>query len=92
MVEVPANAVHDNLGNEFNGENIIIQGYVDLCYCDGDGITIVDYKTDRADEEELIKRYKSQLDIYALALTQTFSKKVLKKAIYSFYLNKLVLL
>ena len=92
MVEVPADAIYDDLGKEFENENIIIQGFADLCYFEKDGIFIVDYKTDRADESELVKRYKTQLDIYGLALSQTFNKKVIKKAIFSFYLKKLIVL
>ena len=92
MVEVPADAIYDDLGKEFENENIIIQGFADLCYFEKDGICIVDYKTDRADESELVKRYKTQLDIYGLALSQTFNKKVIKKAIFSFYLKKLIVL
>ena len=92
MVEVPADAIYDDLGKEFENENIIIQGFADLCYFEKEGICIVDYKTDRADESELVKRYKTQLDIYGLALSQTFNKKVIKRAIFSFYLKKLIVL
>lgn len=92
MVEVPADTIYNDLGEEFENENIIIQGFADLCYFDNSGICIVDYKTDKADEQELIKRYKTQLDIYALALSKTLEKNVNKKAIYSFYLNKVIIL
>lgn len=92
MIEVDAKAVYDDLGEEFDNEKIIIQGFADLCFFDGDGLVIVDYKTDRADEEELVKRYKTQLDIYALALSQTFERKVTATAIYSFYNKRLITL
>ena len=92
MVEIPANEIYDDLDEQFDGENVIIQGYADLCFNDGKGIFIVDYKTDRADEKELIKRYKKQLDIYEKALKLTFNKKITGKAIYSFYLNKIIML
>lgn len=92
MVELPAREVYDNLGEEFENENIIIQGFVDLCFETADGVYIVDYKTDRADEEELVKRYKKQLDIYEKALALTFEKKVIGRAIYSLYLEKAITL
>lgn len=90
MVEVLATKVYNDLSEEFNDEKIIIQGVADLCFVENDGLVIVDYKTDKADEEELVKRYKTQLDIYALALSQVFDMKVSQTAIYSFYLKKLI--
>ena len=90
MVELNANDVYDDLGEEFIGEKIIVQGFADLCFIDNDSLTIVDYKTDRADKDELISRYKTQLDIYALSLSQTFNMPVSKTAIYSFYLKELI--
>lgn len=92
MVEVAAKDVYDDLGEEYGDEKIIIQGSADLCFFDKDGLFIIDYKTDRADKTELIKRYKTQLDIYALALSQTFEKEVTGTAIYSFYNKELILL
>lgn len=92
MVEVPAKVIYDDLGEEYNDEKVIIQGSADLCFLDGDGVFIIDYKTDRADGKELIKRYKSQLDVYAVALSQIFEKKVTGTAIYSFYNKKLITL
>ena len=60
---------------------------------EADGITIVDYKTDRvrknkAGEEELKKRYGIQLDYYAKALGQLTGKTVKEKIVYSFTLGK----
>lgn len=92
MVEIPANEIYDDLDEQFVGENIIIQGFADLCFADGDGIFIIDYKTDKADENELVKRYKKQLDVYEKALKLTFNKEITGKAIYSFYLNKIITL
>lgn len=92
MVEIPANEIYDDLSEQFEGENVIIQGFCDLCFADGNGIFIVDYKTDRANQEELVKRYKKQLDIYEKALKLTFNKEITGKAIYSFYLNKVIML
>lgn len=92
MVELPAREVYDNLGKEFENENIIIQGFADLCFETQEGIYIVDYKTDRVDEQTLVKRYKKQLDIYEKALSLTFGKKIISKAIYSFNLGKVITL
>ena len=90
MIEVPAKTVYDDLDESFENENIIIQGFCDLCFIDNDGLHIIDYKTDRVDKDELISRYKTQLDVYALALEKTFDCKVKTKSIYSFNLKELI--
>ncbi len=73
-------------------ENVLIQGVIDLYYIDKEGnITLVDYKTDRnVTEEELIKRYKYQLDLYKQAIEKALNKKVYKVLIFSTFLNKCV--
>lgn len=90
MIEVDAHEIYKDLGDEFDGEKIIIQGVADLCFETDGGLYIIDYKTDMANEEELIKRYKIQLDIYDIALSQTFNMPVCGKAIYSFFNKKLI--
>ncbi len=90
MVEIDAREVHTDLGEEFAGEKIFVQGYVDLCFVDEQGVTIVDYKTDRVGRDELITRYKTQLDVYEKALNQIFEKKVVRKAIYSLHLGEII--
>ncbi len=71
-------------------ENVLMQGVIDLYYIDEKGnITLVDYKTDKnVDENELIKRYKLQLELYKKAIEKALNKKVSKVYIYSTYLNK----
>jgi len=46
---------------------------IDLVFQEGDGLVIVDYKTDRGDDEAVSRRwprYELQGRIYALALTE----------------------
>ena len=51
----------------------------------------MDYKTDRvAEAEELLKRYRTQLDYYAQALERLTHKKVKEKLIYSFALEEVI--
>ena len=60
-------------------------------YFEEDGeLVLLDYKTDRVDEDELIKRHKIQLQIYADALEKLTGKKVKQKLIYSFNLGKVI--
>lgn len=52
-------------------------------------LVLMDYKTDRVDEEEVLrKHYSRQLDYYARALTQMTGKKIKEKWIYSLALER----
>jgi len=51
-----------------NGENVLVQGVIDLLAVFKDRAIIIDYKTTRAGEGELVKLYKPQLDAYAVAV------------------------
>ena len=71
-------------------ENILVQGIIDLYYIDKEGnLNLVDYKTDYVqNENELILKYKEQLDLYKRALEEALKIKVSKVVIYSTYLKK----
>ncbi len=79
-------------GAEAEGE-ILIQGVLD-CYSVRDGrAVILDYKTDRVtDEAELIRRYQVQMDLYEEALRRVKGLQVERRELYSFALEKTVLL
>ena len=58
---------------------------------ENDELVLVDYKTDyveKGNENELIKKYEKQLELYQRALEFATKKKVSKKYIYSVYLGK----
>ncbi len=78
--------------NTKNEENILVQGIIDLYYITNeDEIILVDYKTDYVkNEEELIEKYKIQLEIYRKALEESLNKKIKETYIYSIYLNKAI--
>ena len=70
-------------------QEVLIQGVMDAYFEEDGQWILVDYKTDRVkEEEELVKRYKKQLEIYAKALEQTTGKCVKERIIYSFCLRK----
>ena len=85
-INIPAKEVY----NEDIDEEILVQGIIDLYYITNDEkIILVDYKTDRVkSEEELIEKYKVQLNIYKRAIEKSLNKKVDKVYIYSVYLGK----
>jgi ATP-dependent exoDNAse (exonuclease V) beta subunit len=49
---------------------VIVEGYVDLAYRDGDSIVVVDFKTDR-ELDGTLERYRRQVSIYATAVGRT---------------------
>jgi ATP-dependent helicase/nuclease subunit A len=71
-------------------ETILIQGVIDTFFYENDEeIILSDYKTDRVENaDELIKRYKTQLDYYQLALERITGKKVKARYIYAFALGQ----
>ncbi len=71
-------------------ESILVQGIIDLYYINQkDELVLVDYKTDYVEnQDELITKYKTQLDLYKTALEEALNKKVSKIYIYSTYLDK----
>lgn len=66
---------------------VIVQGIIDAFFYEGDEIVVMDYKTDRATEEELKGRYRAQLDYYASTIEKLTGKKVKEKLMYSFGLG-----
>ena len=75
---------------EYDSEQeILVQGIMDAYFEENDEIVLIDYKTDHVKtEEELVKRYKKQLEIYAESLEQMTGKKVKERILYSFCLGK----
>ena len=89
-INVPAKEIY----KENTEENILVQGIFDLYYIDkNDKLNLVDYKTDyveNGNEQELIKKYKKQLELYKKALEDSYKKEVKNTYIYSVYLNKVI--
>jgi len=80
--------------NENIDENILIQGIIDLYFIDkNDDIVLVDYKTDYVKEsgEELVEKYKKQIELYKKAIEEATKRKVKETYIYSTYLGKEIL-
>ena len=89
-INVPAKDIY----KEETNENILVQGIIDLYYIDkDDNLNLVDYKTDYVEtgnEQELVNKYRKQLDLYKQALEQAYNKQVKNTYIYSVYLNKII--
>lgn len=81
----------ENIYNDLN-DDILVQGIIDLYYInENNELVLVDYKTDyveKGKEQELIEKYKSQLELYKKALEKALNRQVDKIYIYSVYLGK----
>lgn len=76
-----------------NGECLFLQGIIDTVFVEDDQWVLVDYKTDRVKSgDELIRRYKIQMDLYKEALERLTNMPVKASYIYSFRLHEAVLL
>ncbi len=89
LTEIPVNEIETNFFKSYLDEKIIVQGAVDICFVEADGLVILDFKTDRVDNPDVLKScYGEQLNIYAKACKKIFEMPVKQKIIYSFALNK----
>lgn len=78
----------DKFYDDVNNEQILLQGVVDCALLENDGITIIDFKSDLIQKEEITNRastYKEQVLIYANALERIFQKPI--KACYLYFIS-----
>ena len=80
-------------GEGLAGEQVLLQGVVDCALLEPDGITVIDFKTDRVTEENLsvkIAQYRPQVETYAEALGRIFEQKIKGCYLYFFRINRFV--
>ena len=73
----------------------MLQGVVDCIIFEEDGMTILDFKTDRVSEEKLPQRasyYRPQLESYSKALERIYQKPVKQRILYFFAAGKSILI
>ena len=78
-INMPAKEIYNNINSD---DNILVQGVIDLYFIDeNNNIILVDYKTDyvaNGKEQEMVDKYRKQLEIYKRALEEATGKKVFK--------------
>lgn len=85
---VPARDYYPGAGN---GEEVLLQGVVDCWFENLEGITVLDFKTDRVTERTVWERaeeYRSQLTAYSRALEEITGKKVCRRVLWFFALDR----
>ena len=86
VISLPARAVKAEYDSD---EPVLVQGIIDAWFEEDGEIVLMDYKTDRVeDENTLAERYRIQLNYYAKALEMLTRMRVKERIIYSFHLGK----
>ncbi|MCR5791812.1 MAG: helicase-exonuclease AddAB subunit AddA [Lachnospiraceae bacterium] len=90
VLGIPATEIYPEIDTE---ETLMVQGIIDAYFEEEDKLFIMDYKTDRVEDEKvLVGRYKKQLELYKRALEQIMGKEVSQVSMYSFGLGKEVVI
>jgi ATP-dependent helicase/nuclease subunit A len=87
---LPAREIYTEIDGQ-RSEKVIIQGIIDCLIDEGDGLLLLDYKTDRIPRdhpEEAVRRYRRQLDLYARAVESIYGKIVKERYLYLFSLEQ----
>lgn len=70
---------------------LLLQGVIDCAFEENGAWVLVDYKTDRVDDEQtLVNRYAEQLAWYARALTEITGKPVKERYLYALRVGKAI--
>ncbi|MEL7624435.1 MAG: UvrD-helicase domain-containing protein [Clostridiales bacterium] len=87
IMAVPASRMYGGV----NEDEIVVQGTIDVFFTEGDGLVLVDYKSDRTkpgQEGDLLRRYSGQLRLYGEGLEAFTGQKVSEMMLYSLALGK----
>lgn len=71
-------------------EQVLLQGVIDCCFTGPQGLTVVDFKTDRVKpgEEKLhSERYRTQIEVYSDALSRITGTPVARRVLWYFATN-----
>ena len=77
----------DQIISDEAGDRILLQGVIDCAIIDDSGITIIDFKTDHVTAstiDERAQHYRSQVEVYAHALSKIYEKPIKSAYLYFF--------
>ncbi len=83
----------ETIDPDLMGEALLLQGVVDCCITDPDGLTILDFKTDRVSpgsEETAAARYAPQVRAYGRAMSRIWQRPVKGLLLYFFQTGRLI--
>lgn len=79
--------------SQLQGEQVLLQGVVDCAMIEKDGITVLDFKSDRVTEETVeatAEHYMPQISAYADALRRIYGLPIKAAYLYFFQINRFV--
>ncbi|SHK47522.1 DNA helicase/exodeoxyribonuclease V, subunit A [Clostridium cavendishii DSM 21758] len=92
FTEIESTRVNKELKDEiYKDEKLRLQGVIDCFFEEDDGIVLLDYKTDYVELdkiEEILEKYKIQINLYTETIEKITGKKVKEKWLYLFYIDK----
>lgn len=92
--EIDVHRINPDLPKEVEGDKVRLQGVIDSFFYEDNEAILLDYKTDyveQSNEEELINKYRIQIQYYKEALEKITKTKIKECYLYSFYLEKEIL-
>lgn len=88
---VPAKEIYPDISDLSAAEPIVVQGYIDCAFIKDGKWIIVDYKTDKVKDIEILReRYYNQLRMYERALAECTGVPVDCTLIYSLHLGEML--
>ena len=84
---------HSKSSDADQNDRVLIQGVVDCALIESDGITVIDFKSDRIGDDDLAnaaERYRDQVLVYADALSKIYRLPVKAALLYFFTPGKFV--
>ena len=78
---------------EVEQEQILLQGVVDCAIIEDDGISIIDFKTDRVNEDSIAivaENYRPQITAYVKAMEKIYQLPIKSAWLYFFHMNQFV--
>ncbi len=86
-MSIPVSDINPDL--PYTDEKAVVQGVIDALLINGKNGEIIDYKTDKVKtEEELIEKYRQQMQVYKRAAEECFGLEDVNVTLYSFSLSK----
>jgi len=91
MLDVKAGDIYPELSEFAKEQTVVVQGAVDCMFIENDHIVIIDFKTDRTNDEAfLLAHYAEQLKTYSVAAEKMFGLPVSECYIYSLHMSKTI--
>jgi ATP-dependent helicase/nuclease subunit A len=89
---VPAGQIYPDIPAD-NGDKVLVQGVIDCLIEEGDGLVLIDYKTDRVTPETiaaLTAGYRGQMNLYARAVETVLNRPVRERYLYFFAAGEVI--